>query len=95
MSEGGLQEITNIVVRLKSLPIHVASDTVGSRERDFLNREFMALKHEIDRIAISTEHSGTRLLLGNNEIDEQFMKAHNLSPLEFQVDKYYFLPLDS
>ena len=95
VAEGGLQEITNIMVRLKELSIQAASDTVGSRERDFLNREFMALKHEIDRIAISTEYNGTRLLVGNKEMDEQLMKAHNLSPLEFQVGKDYFLPPDS
>ena len=95
VAEGGLQEITNIMVRLKELTIQAASDTVGVRERDFLNREFMALKHEVDRIALSTDFNGTRLLVGNKEVDESLLKSHNFSPLEFQVGKEYMLPPDS
>lgn len=95
VAEGGLQEITNIMVRLKELSIQAASDTIGPKERDYLNREFMALKHEIDRTAISTEYNGTRLLVGNKEMDEQLLDGHNPSPLEFQVGKDYFLPPDS
>lgn len=95
VAEGGLQEITNIMIRLKELSIQSASDTVGKRERDFLNREFMALKHEIDRIAISTDFNGTRLLVGNKELDEEIMNRHNYSPLEIQIGKDYFLPPDS
>ena len=92
VAEGGLQEITSIMIRLKELSIQAASDTVGIREREFLNREFMALKHEIDRIAISTDYNGTRLLVGNKELDEQLMDGHNYSPLEFQIGQDYFLP---
>ncbi len=95
VAEGGLQEITSIMIRLKELSIQAASDTVGIREREFLNREFMALKHEIDRIAISTDYNGTRLLVGNKELDEQLMDGHNYSPLEFQIGQDYFLPPDS
>lgn len=95
VAEGGLQEITNIMIRLKELTVQAASDTVGNRERDFLNREFMALKHEVDRIALSTDFNGTRLLVGNKEIDETLMSDHNYSPLEFQIGKEYFLPPDS
>ena len=95
VAEGGLQEISNIVVRLKELTIQAASDTVGVREREFLNREFMALKNEIDRIALSTDYNGTRLLVGNKEIDPSLAVSHNYSPLEFQIGKEYLLPPDS
>lgn len=95
VAEGSLQEITNIMVRLKELSVQAASDTVGVRERDFLNREFMALKHEIDRITLSTDFNGTKLLVGNRELDESQLRSHNFSPLEFQVGKEYLYPPDS
>lgn len=95
VAEGGLEEITTIMVRLKELSVQAASDTIGSQERDYLNREFMALKYEIDRIALSTDFNGTRLLVGNKEMDPALMTTHNYSPLEIQVGKDYLLPPDS
>lgn len=95
VAEGGLEEITSIMIRLKELSTQAASDTVGNREREFLNREFMALKHEIDRIAVATEFNGTRLLIGNKGLDESLMTEHNYSPLEIQIGKDYILPPDS
>ncbi len=95
VAEGGLEEISNIMIRLKELSVQAASDTIGLTEREFLNREFMALKHEVDRIAISTDFNGTRLLIGNKEVDENLLHTHNRSPLEFQVGKDYILPSDS
>src|SRR5436189_3856359 len=59
VSEGGLNEITNILIRLRELGIQSASDTVGDKERSFTDREFQALKSEIDRISMSTSFNGT------------------------------------
>ncbi|NDG86199.1 MAG: flagellin FliC, partial [Proteobacteria bacterium] len=42
VSEGGLNEVTNILIRLRELAIQSASDTVGDRERSFTDREFQA-----------------------------------------------------
>ncbi len=95
VAEGGLEEITNIMVRLRELSIQAASDTIGATERDFLNREFMALKDEIDRIATSTDFNGTRLLTGDKELPMELMLGHNQSPLEIQVGKDYFPMSDS
>jgi len=94
-AEGGLDEINNIMVRLRELSVQSASDTLGVRERRYLNEEFMALKDEVDRIAISTEFTGTRLLAGNAELPEELRKFHNASPLEVQVGKDYFAASDS
>ncbi len=95
VAEGSLEEITNIVTRLKEVSIQAASDTVGSREREYLNSEFMALKDEIDRIALSTDFNGTRLLIGQQEVSPELLQNHNPSPLEMQVNKDYLLPSDS
>src|SRR5580658_5860009 len=58
VTEGGLNEISNILVRLRELSIHAASDTIGDIERGFTDREFQALKQEVDRIANVTEFNG-------------------------------------
>lgn len=94
-AEGGLDEINNILVRLRELSVQSASDTIGVRERRYLNEEFMQLKDEVDRIALSTEFNGTRLLAGNAELPEELRKDHNYSPLEIQVGKDYMAHSDS
>lgn len=64
VAEGGLQEIQNILVRLRELGVQAASDTIGPQERRYLNEEYQSLKEEIDRIANVTEFNGTVLLDG-------------------------------
>ncbi len=65
-AEGGLNEISNISTRLRELAIQAASDTVGDKERGFLNKEVMQLKSEIDRIANVTTWGTTKLLNGDS-----------------------------
>ena len=50
-AEGGLNEIGNIITRLRELGIQASSDTVGDTERGFLNKEVTQLKSEVQRIA--------------------------------------------
>lgn len=64
VAEGGLQEIQNILVRLRELGVQAASDTIGPQERRYLNEEYQSLKEEVDRIANVTEFNGTVLLDG-------------------------------
>ena len=64
-AEGGLNEIGNIVVRLRELGMQAASDTVGDKERGFINKEVEQLKSEIDRIAETTTWGETKLLNGS------------------------------
>ena len=63
-AEGGLNEISNILIRLRELSIQASSDNVGSTERDYIHKEFSQLRSEIDRIANTTEFNGTKLLDG-------------------------------
>jgi len=64
VAEGGLEEVQNILVRLRELGVQAASDTIGNQERKYLNEEYQALKEEVDRIANVTEFNGTVLLDG-------------------------------
>jgi len=63
-AEGGLNEIGNIVTRLRELGIQGASDTVGSVERGFIDKEVQQMKSEIQRISLSTKWGSTNLLDG-------------------------------
>jgi len=66
-AEGGLNETTNILTRLRELTIQAASDTVGETERGFLDKEYQQLNKEIDRISQSTMFNGTQLLNGEGK----------------------------
>ncbi|OFZ20272.1 MAG: flagellin [Bdellovibrionales bacterium GWB1_55_8] len=70
VSEGGLNEISNILIRLRELGIQAASDTISDTERQFTDREFQSLKEEVDRIANVTQFNGTPLLNGKAGIFE-------------------------
>lgn len=67
VAEGGLDESTNILTRMRELSIQAASDTVGERERGYLNLEYRQLLDEVDRISKTTTFSGSELLTGLNE----------------------------
>ena len=65
-AEGGLNEMGNIIVRLRELGIQAASDTVGDRERTFLDKEVQQLKAELQRISDTTTWGTTKLLDGSS-----------------------------
>ncbi|MCB0363553.1 MAG: flagellin FliC [Bdellovibrionales bacterium] len=67
VSEGGLNEINNILIRLRELGVQAASDTVSDVERGFLNQEAQQLIDESDRIAKSTRFGNKTLLDGSGE----------------------------
>lgn len=66
-AEGGLNEVSNILVRLRELSVQSASDTIGDQERKFSDLEFKQLTSEVERIATSTQFNGKNLLSGEGE----------------------------
>lgn len=72
-AEGGLNEVSNILVRMRELTVQAASDTVGENERGFLDKEYQQLITEVDRISDSTTFNGSQLLNGegSGELDFQ------------------------
>jgi flagellin len=76
-AEGGLSEISNIIIRLRELAVQSASDTVGATERGFSDIEFQQLKEEIDRISKSAEFNGINLLDGSGGMLEFQVGVHN------------------
>ena len=63
--EGALDEVNNILVRLRELSIQASNGTVSGEDRDTLQEEFSSLRDEIDRIAQSTGFNGIQLLDGS------------------------------
>ena len=66
-AEGGINEVSNILVRMRELGVQAASDTVGDTERGFINKEYESMKSEINRIAHVTNFNGTNLLSGEGK----------------------------
>lgn len=90
VAEGGLQEVSNILIRLRELGVQAASDTVGPIERQLMNVEYQQLLDEIDRISDSTEFNGTPLLSGTGAIlDFQVGTRNdpNIDRLSFDASK--------
>lgn len=66
-AEGGLSEVSNVLIRLRELSVQAASDTVGDTERKFADLEFQNLTQEVERIASSTQFNGKELLSGQGD----------------------------
>ena len=63
-AEGALSEQGSIIIRMRELAAQAATGTVGSAERATIDREFVALRDEIDRITAVTEFNGQKMLNG-------------------------------
>ncbi len=76
-AEGGLNEISNIIIRLRELAVQAASDTVGDTERGFSDIEFQNLLQEVQRISQGSEFNGRKLLDGTGGLVEIQVGIHN------------------
>lgn len=83
-AEGAINEISNIIIRLRELSIQAASDTVGDTERGFSNIEFTNLLEEIQRISKGTEFNGRKLLDGTGGLVEIQVGIHN-DPMQDRI----------
>lgn len=71
VSEGGLNEINNLLMRLRELSVAGTSDIAGPEERQALQIEADGLKDEIERIA-QTTYYGKHFLLNGSSGDITF-----------------------
>ena len=79
IAESGMNEITNILTRLRELATQAASDTISNTERGYTNREYTKLVDEIERIANTTEWNGLKVLQGasnNTEFGDDLITIH-------------------
>ena len=63
-AEGGMDQIQNILGRMRELAVQSASDNLNVNDRESIDLEYQQLKEEVNRIANSTEYNEMKLLDG-------------------------------
>ncbi len=64
VAEGSLDEVNNILLRIRELAEQAATETLGDQERGYLNQEYQELLNEVNRISATAEFNGIKLLDG-------------------------------
>jgi flagellin len=77
-AEGAMNEVNNILIRLRELSVQSASDTIGDKERAYSDMEFQQLVTEVERIATSTTFNEKQLLNGEGDDMEFQIGIHNV-----------------
>ncbi len=62
VAEGSLSSVQSMAARMKELALQSANDTLGSKERAFVDSEFQQMKREIKRIILASEFNGKKIL---------------------------------
>lgn len=68
IADGALAEIGNVLSRLAELSEQSANGVFSTTQRNALSNEFMSLGSEIERIAVTTEFNGVKLLSANDNL---------------------------
>ena len=62
VAEGGLNEVGNMMQRMRELAVQSANGTNSASDRDNLNQEYQALADEIGRISQTTAFNGVQVI---------------------------------
>lgn len=71
IADAALGEVQGVLARLGELAEQSSSGTFSSSQRSALQNEFVALSSEIERIAVTTDFNGIKLLSGSADITLQ------------------------
>ena len=71
IADSALGEIANVLARLAELSEQSANGVFSTTQRSALSNEFVALSSEIERIAVTTEFNGVKLLSGGTQLTLQ------------------------
>lgn len=77
-AEGAIEEVGNIVQRMRELAVQGANETNTGSDRSKISEELTQLHEEIDRIAESTQFNGKDLLNGKNEVRTEKVYTPNI-----------------
>ena len=76
-AEGSMNEVSNILIRMRELATQASSDTIGNNERSYSNGEYVQLVNEIQRISNTTNFNGIPLLAGQEAVgDDKMFTIH-------------------
>jgi len=70
-AEGALNEVSNILGRMRELAVQAANGTLSTADRATIDTEFTALVSEVERIADQTTFNGISLLNASTTADIQ------------------------
>ena len=83
-AEGAMDEISNMLQRMRELALQASNDTNSDADRSNLNAEVDQLVAEIDRVVSTTKFNGVNLLDGSLEASLQ-IGANNGEKLGFSI----------
>ncbi|RBW41741.1 flagellin [Psychromonas sp. B3M02] len=85
-AEGAMDEMTNILQRMRELSVQAANDTNSAENKAFIQEEVDQLYSELDRIANTTQFNGSNLLDGSNASTTLQIGANAGQNLTFSID---------
>ena len=85
-AEGSMDEMTNILQRMRELSVQAANDTNSSSNRASIQIEIDQLYSEMDRIAETTSFNGINLLDGSNKSTSLHIGSESGQSLAFSID---------
>jgi flagellin len=85
-AEGSMQEMTNILQRMRELAVQSANGTNSSQDRASIQSEVDQLYDELGRIAESTEFNGVKLLDGSSATNTFQIGANANQNISFTLD---------
>lgn len=77
-AEGALDEVTNMLQRMRELALEASNGTTDVKDRSYMNKEYQELVKEIARVATKTEWNGRTIL--DNTAD-----GSSSASVEFQI----------
>lgn len=85
-AEGSMDEMTNILQRMRELSVQAANDTNSSDNKLSIQKEVDQLYAELDRISSTTQFNGTNLLDGSNPSTTLQIGANSGESLTFSIE---------
>mgnify|MGYP002549936912 CR=1 FL=1 len=82
-AEGAIEEVGNIVQRMRELAVQGANETNTGSDRAKISEELTQLHEEIDRIAESTQFNGKDLLNGTKTVRVE--NGHDITKVEAKI----------
>ena len=86
-AEGAMEEMTNMLQRIRTLSLQATNGTNTQADRDSLQKEVQALSEELTRISVKTTFNGEQILAGKNSGSTLLDSKGNMN---FQVGAYAY-----
>lgn len=92
-AEGALDEVTNMLQRMRELALQASNGTTDVKDRSYMNKEYQELISEINRVATKTEWNG-RTILNNTANGGSGASASGVVEFQIGVDTGTTLEVD-